>query len=288
MQKHTHFDLLLHTDEELGELLGSPVNQRATLHEWPLSCVQDLRLADGQEWIYKAEAAPTVEPEFYAAARSAVLPHTRLLHRDEDSAILLIEKVRGNRLDCLSLSEKDALRTAAEMLRRIAAVQGNPPVYLDISNLPHWSGLMSGMVEDLYGLVSTRRFSKTTRADIRRLASAARALVVEEIYNPFRYRGEIGLVHHDLTCDNIFLTFGGSRIIDWQRPIRGPVDIDRVHLLASLGFDPRPHVHPGIIVMTDLLRVHWLVECSRTWFPAGIPTYDTAIAEIARRIPCGD
>jgi hypothetical protein len=285
MQKHPHFDLLLHSDEELCALLGAALTERTTLHEWPLSCVQEIKLADGQNWIYKAQSAPTVEPEFYAAAQSPILPGVRILERSQRSACLLIEKIQGKRLDCLSLNENDALRTATELLRRIAAIQGSPPMYLDISNIQRWAGLMSGMIEDLYGLVSTRRFSQTTRADIRRLANAARSPVVEEIYNPVRYRGTIGLVHHDLTCANIFLTFGGTRIIDWQRPIRGPVDIDRVHLLASLGFDARPHVHPGISTMTDLLRVHWLVECSRTWFPPGISAYDPAIAEIARRIP---
>ena len=126
MHLHPHFDLLLHSDEELSALLGAALVERETLHEWPLSCVQRIRLEDGQRWIYKAAARPTVEPEFYAAARSPVLPCTRKLHRDAHYACLLIEEVHGDRLDSLSLSEADVLHTAARLLRKIAAIERVP------------------------------------------------------------------------------------------------------------------------------------------------------------------
>ncbi len=76
MHRHPYFDLMLHDDDELSALLGSRVVERTTLHEWPLSCVQRVTTADGTRIIYKAQAAPTIEPEFYAVARSPLLPRS--------------------------------------------------------------------------------------------------------------------------------------------------------------------------------------------------------------------
>lgn len=285
MHPHPHFDLLLHSDEELCDLLGVHVAARETLHEWPLSCVQRIHLGGGQRWIYKASAGPTVEPEFYAAAVSPVLPKARLLYRDARYACLLIEEVAGNRLDTLSLNEADGRHIAYELQRKIAAIQGDPPVYLDLSDWESWAALMFGMLEDLKGLVETRRFEKTTAADVERLARAAESPTVREAYIRALNRGEVGLVHHDLHSDNVFVSPGSLKIIDWQRPIYGLADIDRVLLLTSLGFDPRPVVHAGVCLAADLLHVHWWTEAAVTWFPPGVQVYDQAVAGIARTMP---
>jgi hypothetical protein len=53
MRQHLFFDLVLHDDDELSALLGSPVVDRRTLHEWPLSCVQRVTTAGGGTIIYK-------------------------------------------------------------------------------------------------------------------------------------------------------------------------------------------------------------------------------------------
>jgi hypothetical protein len=47
MQQHPHFDLWLHDDAELANVLGSPLRERTTIHEWPLSCVQRIRTIHG-------------------------------------------------------------------------------------------------------------------------------------------------------------------------------------------------------------------------------------------------
>lgn len=287
MHPHPHFDLLLHSDEELRDLLGVHVAARETLHEWPLSCVQRIHLGGGQRWIYKASAGPTVEPEFYAAAVSPVLPKFRLLHRDARYACLLIEEAAGNRLDTLSLNEADGRHIAYELQRKIAAIQGDPPVYLELPDWESWTALMFGMVEDLKGLVESHRFEKTTPADVERLARAAASPTLREAYTRALNRGEVGLVHHDLHSDNVFINPGSLKIIDWQRPIYGLTDIDRVLLLTSLGFDPRPVVHPGVCLAAELLHVHWFVEAAVTWFPPGVKTYDQTVAGIARNISAG-
>jgi hypothetical protein len=213
-----------------------------------------------------------------------VLPRARTLHRDARYACLLIDEVQGKQLDGLTLSEADSLRTSSLLLGEIAAIEGDPPVYLDASTWERWATLMSGMIEDLHGLVRSGRFEKTRPADVSHLAAAAFSPSLQDAYAHAANIAGLGLVHHDLSGDNVFLTPTRRKIIDWQRPILGLVEIDRVLLLTSLGFDPRPHVPPGVSAATELLHAHWLVECALTWFPPGEKTYDRAVAGIARKI----
>jgi hypothetical protein len=99
--RHEHFALWVEDDAELGALLGSAVVERTTLHEWPLSFVQRLRLADGRRLIYKVQGDPSVEPDFYARARSPLLVAAQAIDRSTGPDALLLEDVdaprRGNR-----------------------------------------------------------------------------------------------------------------------------------------------------------------------------------------------
>ena len=283
MQPHPYFDLLLHDDAGLEDLLGVGLRERVTLHEWPLSCVQRLRLADGRSFIYKAQAGPTVEPEFYAQARSPLLPWVRTLYRDARYACLLVEYLPYTLLSAAELNLPDALRLGRLLLEDIGGVQGPPgglPVYLNISSWGRFQAFLSGMLEDLQSLIASRAYTECTPAVLRAVARCAASPQVRAAVE-----SGSGLVHHDLSDDNVFLIPSGQfKVVDWQRPIYGPPEIDLVLLLSSLGFDPRPHVAPGVATLTNLLRIHWLVECTRCWFPPGAQTYDRAIAQMAGRL----
>ena len=114
MHRHPYFDLMLHEDDELSALLGSRVVERPTLHEWPLSCVQRVTTADETRIIYKAQAAPTIEPEFYAAARSPLLPQARTIYHTEQHACMLIEFIDAPRLADLRLPAAEIERAASK------------------------------------------------------------------------------------------------------------------------------------------------------------------------------
>lgn len=300
MHSHPHFDLYLHSNEELGEILGEPVTGRETLHEWPLSCVERLNLATGQTCIYKTESGPTVEPEFYESARSVLLPLARTIYRDDRYACLILEDIAGTPLAQAPLNQRSAMEIGRMVLQQIAGISGDFPVYLDISTWERWQAQMAGMLDDLSGLLSSRRFEVTRPDDLDTLSRAAQSSLVRSAFDRAPSEGGMGIVHHDLNADNILLQSPGRspsggpvqniqqaqvKVIDWQRPLRGPADIDLALLLTSLGFDPRPHLRPGILTATNLLRAHWLVECAQTWFPPGLKTYDQAIAGIARSLP---
>lgn len=282
MEKHPYFDLLLHTAQELESILDERVVGRTTIHEWPLSCVERITLESGKTWIYKSETEPTVEPEFYSAAQSPILVQTKTLFRDFRSANLILEDIDGNQLTEKNLNIDTAYDIGWRILKDIARIQGNPPVYLDISSWDLWQSIVEGMVEDLAELVRSGRFNQVNHKTIRDIYHVAIDVEVKEVFNALLSHGPT-LVHHDLSADNVFERENGYIIIDWQRPIRGPAQIDLVLLLSSLGFDPRRLLPGGIIKITDLLRIHWFTECSVCWFPPGISTYDQTIFHIARQ-----
>ena len=76
-------------------------------------------------------------------------------------------------------------------------------------------------------------------------------------------RQNCGLVHGDLTGDNLFiLPDGGYKLIDWARPFRGPTIVDLAALLESLGHDPLAYVDRPALTLLYTLRINWLTQCS--------------------------
>ena len=142
MHRHSYFDLLLHDDDELALLAGGQLVERITLHEWPLSCVQRLGLADGRRLIYKTQYGPTVEPEVYARVRSGLLPWAETIYRAGGHAGrhagMLIEYVDAPTFEDLDPSEGDAVRVGREVLARIAEIDGERPHYIDVSDEGRW------------------------------------------------------------------------------------------------------------------------------------------------------
>lgn len=126
VHRHPYFALWLHGDDELGPLAGGAIVERVTLHEWPLSCVQRLTLADGRKLIYKTQYGPTVEPEVYACVQSDLLPWAETVYRAAGHAgrhaCMLIEYVDAPTLEDLHPSEEDAVRVGREMQGRIAEI----------------------------------------------------------------------------------------------------------------------------------------------------------------------
>jgi len=127
MHRHPHFNLPLHDDEELASLLQIGIVERVTLHEWPLSCVQRLTLADGRRLVYKAQFGPTVESGFYANARSALLPAARTVYESNGHVCMLIEFVDALRLEDMHLPEQEAARIGRHLLAQIAEIEGELP-----------------------------------------------------------------------------------------------------------------------------------------------------------------
>lgn len=278
MDKHPRYDLWLHDDVELESHIGSPVLKRTTLHEWPLSLVQKLVLADRRKLIYKTQYGPTVEPEFYASARSRLLPTAETLWQSNSRSCMLMEFIEGPRIEDLALEEDDAVSIGRELIREIAGIEGNPPHYIDISTEEKWMCFVDSTLEDLRDLVDQRRFVLTTEQDVRTLARCARAPAILEAIaiGP-------GIIHGDLNPGNVFMHGGGYKLIDWQRPILGPSELNLAGFMRDLGVNPLKYVHKGILGIRCILGVNWLTQCKKTWIPDA-RSYDRLLVKNAERM----
>ncbi|MBN1399790.1 MAG: phosphotransferase [Anaerolineae bacterium] len=275
MQAHPYFDLRLHSDLELETLLQSEIAERETIHEWPLSCVQRLVMRDGRRYAYKSQRPPSVEAQFYRAARSALLAGARILYDRDGHACLLIDWIDAPRIEELQPSPADTLAIAREVSAQIGAIAGRLPTHLDIGSPAAWRRVARETIEELRNLIARGRFSIMNCAAVASLERDAASDPVLALVS-----SGSGYVHGDLAGDNLFVTADGYRVIDWQRPLLGPPELHAVTLLHSLGHDPIEWVAPAAVWLQSFLSVRWLTRCAAEWFPQGM-SYDGQVADLA-------
>lgn len=278
MHEHTHFDLLLHTDDELADAIGEQIVERVTLHEWPLSCVQKIVTVSGERHVYKSQRAPSVEAAFYQACHSSLLAAVRPLHEMDEHSCLLMEWIDSPRLSDLNRSGLNLVELSHRCVTEIGEIGGRAPVYESIGGAA-WPGFVAEVLERLENLIRAGTFVDTELSLTEKLAQWAVHPDVLALAG-----GRSRLIHGDLTADNLFLQDGALRIIDWQFPRIGPPALDRANLLLSLGADPCPHTPPATVELLYFVRLAWFAACAARWFPPGAPTYEKQIAELARSI----
>jgi hypothetical protein len=263
MQTHPFFtDILMHSDDELAEMLGVKIVQRETIHEWPLSCVQRLVLGDGRKLIYKSQLPPTVEPEFYANASSPLLLGHRVLQKLGRCATMTIDWMDAPLLRDEARSETELVAHGREVLAQIGEIKGELPVYVDVGSAEAWSAVAETALDKMGKLVQDGRFGSTDLDAVSRMRQwSASARVMESIVDRPR------VIHGDLTAGQVFVTSSGYRVIDWQRPVFGPPEVDLVTLLVDRKFEPRRHIQPTVVEIYWFLHLCWAVEAQFDLFP---------------------
>jgi len=286
MERHPYFDLWLHSTQELTEKLGSGIIERLTLHEWPLSCVQLLRLEDGSRLIYKSQLrATSVEPEFFTAVHRdraditqrsrSRLPRAELLGSLQNSVGMFFEYIDAPRLEDQQLTEAEIMEHGNRLLSEIRQFPADLPVYIDISSQAKWFAFVDKTLSMLRSLINRELFHLTTPAAVQNLAEWSQSqAVMAALLAPST------LNHGDLGGENVFVTPDGYKIIDWQRPVRGPAELDRVTYLFAMGVDPLKYTHRCMNELNWFIHLHWFVECKLHWFPPG-ESYDRQVAELA-------
>ncbi|MCB0130675.1 MAG: phosphotransferase [Caldilineaceae bacterium] len=279
MQKHAHFDLYLPTAGEIAHALGQSVRSRTTLHQWPLSCVERIHTADGQAYICKSISGPLIEPVFYQAIAADLLPGCRVLHLDQRYAIMLLDDLAWTglawtRADQMHLTLPQAISLAEQLTSCIRELPASAPLFMDLASASAWEAIVTQMVDTVQALIEADGFGAVTPVIVTRIrrACVAPALVAALDNAP-------GLIHADLTAQNVFVREGQVKVIDWQFPRRGPRDLDRTLFLMSLGHSPAGVADGGTVALLHLLRIEWFVQCAVRWFPAGRDGYSTQIVE---------
>lgn len=279
MHRHPAFDLWLHDDDELAAALGSAPTERTTIHEWPLSCVQRLRTADGGRHIYKVQAPPTIEPEIYARARSPLLVSVRVLDTAGTTVAMLMDEVDAPRLGDVRPGEAKAAAIGETLVRQIAEIEGEPPSMADIRTEALWARYFGETLDDLHAFVADGTFRSVDLGLVHRLRRIAEgSAVLEAIRSPS------GFVHSDLKAENVLVLPDGFRVLDWQRPLHGPTALDIATLHISLGMDPLRHVPVGIVQLYHLLHIAWFTQSARRWVPTGRSWFDGLIARIGAEV----
>ena len=279
MVRHPYFRLYLHSNDDLEPYLQDNITKRSCLHEWPLSSVELLETSSGKSWIYKSQSAPTVEATFYQKAHSPLLAKAFALeplvpgHQHlvlEHLPLPLLKNIRSSEAELVSLS-----KTLQDDIQNI---KGDLPFYLDISTEAKWLSILEGLIYNLQKLLKNRAFRQIEAFDLKRLQQRGLGQDVARAFHT------LGYVHGDLSSSNILRDEHEYKVLDWQRPIHGPIDLDRVSLLLSTHINPAKYLDTGIISLYYLLQIHWLSECSLHWFPEGVKTYDQQIAQLISQL----
>jgi hypothetical protein len=278
MQQHPTFDLWLHTTQELSALLAEPVTERVTLHEWTLSCVQRITLADGQRLIYKAQASEGVEADFYAQVESPLLPQHRALGRCKDTVAILFEYIAAPPLKDLRASEAEIVAHGRALVEAVQALPDNAPLYATLDGPTRWQGFVDETLAKLSALIASGKFRGIRPEMVTRLASWASSAPVCAAF-----RGRSVLTHADLSGGNVFLTPSGYKIIDWQFPRRLPQGFDLAVYLDFMGVDPYAYVDAAVIHIAWFVRVAWYVHTQADLFPQS-NRYEVFVDENVRRV----
>lgn len=254
--------LLMHEDAELAELLGAPITTRETIREWPLSWTQRLELADGRAYAYKAQVPPLVERDFYAAARSDLLPRHLDSGRLGDCSTVLIEWVDAPSLADLPGTEAERVERARTVVDLIGRIGGGPSVYLDVGTDTTWRAEADATLTKLRRLHGLGWFGSISPADADRVDGWSRTDAVRHTIETTSR-----LVHRDLKPEHVFVTEDGFRVIDWQVPVIAPYEIDLSMLLGESGLDPAARVDPSAYRISRFLALRWAVVAQHDFFP---------------------
>lgn len=279
MVRHPVYGFWQHTDDELAPLLPSPVRQRQRLHQWNLSAVELLCLADGQLAVYKSQWGPTKEAEFYRDARSPLLCATQVVALPDSPPDaypgLVLEHHNGPRLRgpgesrrALRIWEeiRGALQDATGLDRRLA--------HTDIGGLDAWLTYAASVLDHATRVCS----GPDVVAALRFLSRWSESAGVLEAVGQ-----DVGLLHGDLHCGNVIESPRGLRLVDWQRPRWGPRDLDAVCLFWSLGHSPLISVDATLVAIQHFVSAGWQLEVTGRWIP-GIGDPVEIVTGCARRI----
>lgn len=261
MHKHEYWDrVLMHDDDELTQHIGSTIAERVTIHEWPLSCVQRITTADGSKLIYKAQGGANAcsEPDFYAGARSSLLPKAETLYRNNENSCMLLEFIDGQRLADMKPKEEDALAVAREILDQIGEIEGDFPFRCVAAGEEGWKKQVDSILQDLAALVEQGKYTHVNPEVMRTLERCALSPSVLESLSV-----NVGLCHGDFSVTNILVGKDGYKVIDWH-PTWGWRDLDLANLLSGISIDPAKHVNRGILAIGRVMVIEYLIYCTKT------------------------
>lgn len=280
MHHHETFpDLLLHDNADLAEMLGSSVVSRTTVHAWPLTSTEDLRLADGRRYAYKTQLQPSLEAAVYAAVEDPLLPRHIDLGRTGPTRHMTTEWIDAPSLHTLTLDESEFVDHARAVVAKISALSPAAPVFLDLSTGAAIEDAAAITAHRLEALIGDGRFTRLDIDTPARLQAWAREPRLRQ-----KATATVAFTHGDLSTEEVFVRTDGYHVIDWQRPILGAPELDLVSLLRHGGIDPLKYVETEVVQLSWFVLLHWAALVQTEVLPGLNPVLPEswAVAAVAR------
>lgn len=209
----------VYEDDELAKILKGEILSRKKLHHWPLSYVEKIVMADGRSMVYKAQhAAASVENRFYAKACAPFLLQPVFSAQEDGWAALILPYIPYKAYIPRSAAELEM--SVAQWSARLQTLS-DAPVYFDISTLAKLKSLLEDAVQ---AFPQQESWQTSLRCWVEKEA----VLCYED--------QPIGLLHGDLTGANVVTERELLYILDWQRPMRGPLALETALSLQNAGF----------------------------------------------------
>jgi len=268
--------LRLHDDSELAEFAGKEVISRDTLHEWPMSHVERVTLADGQTLIYKAQIGRGIEAAFYRDAVSPNIPRCLAWAESGGDSWLLLEDVPGEKLAKLPANE------AWEMCQNLRhLVEGV------VTSITLAQDMSSSGIEDYIHQTAALLISLRARGKLPKLTTAHVDAYLDAINNA-EARGVAAenavLLQGDFKPANFIIRPDGTPIIiDWAAAMRGPAGIDLADFMAESGHDPVAYVGVGAELLRLGRTIRWFADCQDKWI-SDAHWFDDMIIGLIRRM----
>jgi hypothetical protein len=244
--------LLTHDDDELGLALGSPIVARKLVHEWPLTRTERVTLRDGRVYAYKAQLPPSVELPFYSATTSRVLAPFRDLGSAGRTSFIATEWIDASSLHTLPLTDEEFVAHAKRVVGEIGGIRTGAPVFLDLASREAFQAQVDATCERMDGLIRDGWFTRVSAEAIGRVSTWSRSDAVVRAIETTE-----GVAHGDLSAEEVFRVDDGYRVIDWQRPVRGPSELDLVSLLRHRRLNPRDYVAGEYVELAAFLLLYW-------------------------------
>ena len=231
------------------------------MHEWPLSSVQRITFQSGQRVAYKAQLPPTVEPEFYQRAQSSLLPDYRIIGEVENCTTMAIGWIEHPSLQSCNLDVDMLVSHGRQVLSHISRLDEDLPVHLNVGTSSKWISAVEKVAKWAELLNADGRFPTARFWRLSAVYHWARSSAVMNSIDRSR------LIHGDLKAEQIFIVDGGYKVIDWQRPMFVPSEIDLVSILVTERQDPRFYVDVTTVRLFWFLRLYWAMEAQADLFP---------------------